>query len=455
MFDQSAELVKALQASVTGTVCDGEGARQASQDALWNGAARADPLVLVECMNAADIQASVRAAAEYELPVSVLGGGHDWAGRAIRSSGLTLDLHRMSSVAFDPHLAAVTVGGGATIDHVLSELPEDFAIVSGTISTVGVTGLTLGGGYGKLNSKFGLAIDNAIQAEVVLADGSTVTASKEDDSELFWALRGGGGNFGVVTSLTLAAHTLPAVLTAVVFIPLANAKAGLLHLQRVLDEESDDLSVFSALMTGPTGERGLILAPMWTGDAARGEQHLRTLTATPGALLVAEGWSSYKATYDKKFEAAWPKGRGYRMDAYNMLHLDSSVAEALVDCAQGFSSDADCLMLHDFRGAATRVAPEATAFPLRQSHFNVQLLTGWDAATESSEQGIEWLAQSGAKLGALTSLGGYPNVLGPTETTRAEDFYGASANRLRQAKRRYDPDDRFPSAIGRLAFQGN
>jgi hypothetical protein len=112
-------------------------------------------------------------------------------------------------------------------------------------------------------------------------------------------------------------------------------------------------------------------------------------------------------------------------------------------------------MLHDFRGTATRVAPEATAFPLRQSHFNVQLLTGWDTATESSEQGIEWLAQSGAKLGALTSLGGYPNVLGRDDMTRAEDFYGASANRLRQAKRRYDPDDRFPSAIGRLALQGN
>jgi FAD/FMN-containing dehydrogenase len=453
MFDQFAELAKALRASVTGAVRHGEDARRASHEALWNGAASANTCVLAECVNVADVQAALRIAAEHEIPVSVLGGGHDWAGRAVCSSGLTLDLRQMSSVVFDPRVSAVTIGGGATIDHVLSVLPDEFAIVSGTISTVGVTGLTLGGGYGKLNSRFGLAIDTVTRAEVVLADGSMAVASGNDDSELFWALRGGGGNFGVVTSLTLTAPHVPKVLTGVMFVPLADAKAGLLHLQMLLDEASDDLSVFSALMTGPTGERGLMLAPMWTGDATGGEQHLRSLAAIPGAQLVAKGWSSYKATYDKKFEAAWPKGRGYRMDAYNVLRLDTPVAEALVDCAQAFPSDADCLMLHDFRGAATRVAANATAFPLRHSHFNVQLLTGWDTNAEGPERGSDWIRQSGAKLDSLTSLGGYPNILDPHDWARMQDFYGAGIDRLRKAKRRYDPYNRFLSAIGKLSMQ--
>jgi FAD/FMN-containing dehydrogenase len=314
-----------------------------------------------------------------------------------------------------------------------------------------VTGLTVGGGYGKLNSRFGLALDTMTRAEVVLADGSVVVASEQDDAELFWALRGGGGNFGVVTSMTLATCRLPRVLTGMIFVPLSSAKASLVDLQAILDESGDALSVFSALMTVPSGECGLILGPMWTGEEQVGERALQTLSRLPSAQTLAQGWSTYKATYDKKFEETWPKGRGYRLDAHNIQRLDDTTAEALVECAKAFRSSADCVMLHDFHGACARVAPEATAFSVRSEHFNVQVVTHWSMdRPRDGEAGLQWIEAVKEKLAPLAMRGGYPNILGPNESSRVRSFYGTAAQRLSAIKRCYDPHDLFRFNIGRF-----
>ncbi|MBV8103943.1 MAG: FAD-binding oxidoreductase [Hyphomicrobiales bacterium] len=451
MNNGKASLRDALQRSLSGSVqFDAEANRQIGAS-LWNADVAPDVLALVECRSAADVQQAVRVASDYGALISTLGGGHDWAGRAAGRGSITVDLRQLKAVELNRDRSAVTIGGGTLIDHVLAGIPDDLAIVTGTISTVGVTGLTLGGGYGKLNSRFGLALDTMTRAEVVLADGSTVVASEQDDAELFWALRGGGGNFGVVTSITLAAHQLRHVLTGTIFVPLSSAKASLVGLQAILDDSGDELSVFSALMTVPSGDRGLILAPMWAGGERAGERALQTLSGLQGAQTLAQGWSTYRATYNKKFEETWPKGRGYRMDAHNIQRLDDTTAEALVECAKAFRSNADCVMLHDFHGACARVAPEATAFPVRSEHFNVQVVTQWSMDRprdgEAALQSIEAVKE---KLGPLAMRGGYTNILGPNESSRVRAFYGTAAQRLADVKRRYDPSDRFRFNTGRL-----
>jgi FAD/FMN-containing dehydrogenase len=283
-------------------------------------------------------------------------------------------------------------------------------------------------------------------------DGTVVLASERDDAELFWSLRGGGGNFGVVTAVTMKVQHLPRVLTGLFFIPLALAGAGLLEMQAILDDCGDDeLSIFSALMTGPSGDRGLILGPLWSSEAAAGERAFERFHRLPGVQVVAQGWSAYRATYSKEFEAGWPKGRGYAMDAVNLPSLDKTIAEALVDCARALPSDADCIMLHDFHGACARVDPAATAFPLRENHFNVQLLAGWNSAV-GADAGRSWIEAARSALVPFSVRGGYPNILGPDHEarTRARAFYGSAADRLLAAKLRYDPANLFRSNTGCL-----
>ncbi|MER8158306.1 FAD-binding oxidoreductase [Streptomyces sp. NPDC094472] len=173
------------------------------------------------------MQAGVRAAREFGLPLSVRGGGHDWAGRALSDQGLTLDLTPMSSVHVDAAARRATVAGGARANHVLTAAgPYGMVAATGTIGTVGMAGLPLGGGYGPLSGRFGLSVDNLAGAEVVLADGSVVWADAERDPDLFWALRGGGGNFGVVTSMEIRLHAVPTVVTGMVIYPLRQARGG-------------------------------------------------------------------------------------------------------------------------------------------------------------------------------------------------------------------------------------
>lgn len=443
-----------IQEVLRETSCDARFRSEAEQhirQALWNGDASAQTRAVVACFSTTDVQRAIRVAADHALPIAVLAGGHDWAGRAGAPDGITLDLRGMNSVTLNSHEKTATIGGGALINDVLEILPDDRAVVAGTISTVGMAGLTLGGGYGKLNSRFGLALDDLVEAEVVLADGTVAVTSKQDDPELFWALRGGGGNFGVVTSMTMAVHHLPKVLAGLIFVPLAMAREGLLGMQSILDDKGDDLSIFSALMTAPSGDRGLILGPLWSGEEPAGDHVLRSISNLPAAQVIAQGWSPFKKTYSKEFEAGWPKGRGYAMDAVNLPRLDEAGAEALVDCAHRLPTDADCIMLHDFHGACARVTPDATAFPLRRDHFNVQLLASWNRG-DDPQAGRAWVEATRSALVPLSTGGGYPNILGPDPEARARAraFYGLAMDRLRAAKRRYDPADLFRSNTGRF-----
>ena len=348
-----------------------------------------------------------------------------------------------------PDTHTVEVGCGAKILDLLQKLPSDQVVATGDVSFVGVTALTLGGGYSKLLSRFGLALDNLKSARLVLADGSMVTASEEQEPDLFWALRGGGGNFGAVTSLTVAAHHVPAVLSAMLFVPLASAKDGILAIQEMLDGAPDCLSISFALGTLHGGDRGLVIWPLWSGDEAEGEVYFDRLTRLPAASVLVRKWSSYADHFDLKAEKGWGGDKRHSVTARSLPRMDGNVVELLLEAARTTPSEGCWIVSHDFRGAACRVAPEATAFPLRREHFNINIISGW-VGTDATARHLEWMKGTVDRLSPLALPGGYVALLGAEERQRVRDFYGEAIPRLSSVKARVDPNNMFRSNVGQL-----
>ncbi len=247
-------------------------ANRAAHAALFNRGCPKTPCAIVRCTETADVQAAVRLATKHLVPLSVLGGGNHWAGLAIAQDGLVLDLRPMNHVQLNREKQTVSFGGGSLVGDVLSNLPDDLVPVTGAVTSVGYTGLTLGGGYGPLNSRFGLACDTVRSAEVVLADGSVVTASANSNPDLLWALQGGGGNYGVVTALELELYRVPEVQTTIVVLPLESAARMLSLVQKVVERAPDELSVLSGLATLPHGQKGMFLQPLLSERTKSGEK---------------------------------------------------------------------------------------------------------------------------------------------------------------------------------------
>nr|WP_318380805.1 FAD-binding oxidoreductase [uncultured Enterobacter sp.] len=443
-----ARIITSLTEHISGHVYTGSNARNTIRTGLWNGFEEVIAPVVVECSDSDDIQTAVRIAAEYNLPVSVLGGGHDWYRRSVSQSGVTLDLRQMRQVAVSSDRASLIADGGAVVKNAVDALPQNYALVTGVHTQVGLAGLALGGGYGKLNSRFGLVTDNLKSATIVLADGSLVTVSEDENAELFWALRGAGKNFGVLCSAEFIIHKLSPVLTATIFIAPPDARNGLCNLQDILDSADDRLSVFSTFSSLPGKGPGLILEPMWSGDEATGERYLQQLSSLAGATIIKKTWSEYRETYDSTSDcASWPKGPGYRMDAFNLDQLNVDIAEAIVECCRTMPSQQSCVMLHDFRGKAARVATGHCAFAQRDDHFNMQIVAGWQTSAQKV-LADQWMSRIQHIMPSLSEGMSYPAVVGSEGQERARNFYGPSLDKLLRLKKQFDPDNRFRPPYG-------
>ena len=444
----NARIISKLEKHIEGSIQTGQEAGQKLRTGLWNGIDEINDAISVRCTGIADLQNAVRIAAEYEVPVSVLGGGHDWCRRSVSKEGITLDLREMRQVSVSRRDSLLTAAGGALVKNAIDVLPEGFGLVTGVHTQVGLSGLALSGGYGKLNSRFGLVTDNIKKATVVLADGSLVTASGHENPDLFWALKGAGKNFGVLASADFAIHRLSRVLTATVFIESGCALKGFLTLQEILDEAGDSMSIFSTFSALPGKGMGLILEPLWTGNKAAGEEYIRRLSSLPGATLIDKSWSEYRDTYDSESDgSSWPKGRGYRMDAFNLNRLDEETSRAVIECCMHMPSEQNCIMLHDFHGRAACIASDEAAFSHRRNHFNMQIVTSWQTE-EHKKDGNKWVSQIQHIIEPFSDYGSYPAVLGPEGHKRARKFYGESLNKLQEVKKRFDPDNRFNAPYG-------
>jgi FAD/FMN-containing dehydrogenase len=318
----------------------------------------------------------------------------------------------------------------------------------GNCGTVGMAGLTLGGGYGPLSGTCGLAADNLLGADIVLADGRHVTTGPDVEPELFWALRGGGGNFGVVTSLRVRLHPARDMLAAWITYDWNEAGAVLRRYAAFAATAPDELGVAIGLMPGPDGEPAIMVVALWNGDPRRGKRALEDLQAfgTPRSAEVGPAiYADLLARFDAWLDGA--DGCHWEIRTRSLTALTADAADAIVAARARATSPYCAVFWHHFHGAATRMAPDGAAFGLRREHLMVEIVAGWKPDGDDGAAHRRWAQELWQSLAPFALPGGYANLLGPDDREQAADAYGGNAARLRILKRRFDPDGVFTSAI--------
>lgn len=448
-------IFKDLEPLLTGHLIypDESAYKQARQ--LWNARVSKHPSAFALCLSVEDVVQTVRWARSSEMPLSVRGGGNDFAGRALHDDGIVIDLSNMRAVSIDSKKYTARAQGGATIGDLIGAAQRHgLATATGTISSVGLGGLTLGGGYGPLSGKCGLVADNLLSAQVVTADGELLTASATEHVELYWGLRGGGGNFGVVVSLEFRLHPISNVLSGLLLYPLSQANDVLLQYVEFIKTAPDDLTVQSGFITLPDATPVLFLAPVYCGSFDEGQRMLNPLR-TLGKPLSDQ---VQPVTYDAQIhsiDSLAPKNRRYYIQTQSLDGLGAETIEVLVEQARKFSSPFSILSFHHFHGAASRVAVSDTAFGLRQDHLMIEIIGAWEQQSEEEdEKHMHWTQTGSRALAPYALPGGYINLLDVTEQDRVPLAFGPNYERLLELKRTYDPDDVFHSTIGHITPYG-
>jgi len=421
--------------------------------AIWAKSDRT-PRAVVHCHAAQDVQAAIRAARSCDIPLSVRGGGHDWAGRAL-CDGLVIDLSGMKRVNLYLQNGTARVGGGTRASALLTAIePFGMAAVTGSCGPVGMAGLTLGGGYGPLIGRFGLALDNLLSAEVVLSDGRIVTAWHDREEELFWALRGGGGNFGVVTDMHVQLHYLSSVRSGMLVYPFTEARTVLEGCAAISASAPDDLTVQLGFVTGADDKPVVLVVPTWCGPAEEGERRTGPFLRLGTLLAGTVEAMSYKASL-AAFDHFIVNGQRTFMETCWLPPMDDGSIAPFIEAMKHAVSPGCGLFTHEFKGAASRVPTDATAFGLRRDHLLVEILAATDEQADEQVHGRhrEWAGDALRAFDAVALPGGYPNLLAPGDDDRAAWSFGINANRLGRAKRRYDPDNVFRSTIPLPALQ--
>jgi len=422
--------------------------RYAAATAIWPKPVGPMPRAVIHCRTAQDVQAAIRAARDCGLPLSVRGGGHDWAGRAL-CGGLVIDLSGMNDVLVDiDHRSARIAGGARASDVLVVTDPLGLAAVTGSCGAVGMAGLTLGGGYGPLIGRFGLALDNLSSAQVVLADGRILTVGDDMEEDLFWALRGGGGNFGVVTAMRHRLHDVPNVLSGMLVYSFSEAGAVLERCAELTASMPDDLTVQLGFVAGRDGTPVVLVVPTWCGQPGEGDAHVARLLEL-GTLLENTVDSVRYGTSLALFDPYIVNGLRTFMETCWLPALDSGSIEVFIEAMAIAVSPGCAIFTHEFRGAATRVPLEATAFGLRRDHVLVEILAAFADRSDQieEERHRQWARIALQALSAKALPGGYPNLLPDGEPERVARSFGRNAARLVKAKQHYDPDNVFSSAI--------
>jgi FAD/FMN-containing dehydrogenase len=434
-----------LVARITGAVLTPGDAGYDAARAVHNGIVDKRPAVIVRCRNAADVAAGLAFARRIGAEVSVRGGGHNVAGRAVTDDGVMLDLAEMTDVTVDPARRTATAQGGVRWGR-LNEAAGAYglAVTGGLVSTTGIAGYTLGGGLGWLMAKYGLAADNLVAAELVNAAGDVLSVDETSHPDLFWAIRGGGGNFGVVTTFTFRLHPVATVTAGLIAHPLDSAPELLRFYRSAVAGGSDDLSVIAGLVHAPDGSGAKLAALVvcHLGDPATAERDLAPFKEFGSPLMSQVGPMPYPML-NTMLDAGFPDGgRNYWLSSFTTGLTDQLIDTAVESFAAAPSPMSSILFEH-FHGAVTRIDPTATAVPHRAPGWNLLIPTVWpDPADDTAN--IEWTRRTFAALKPSFRPGRWLNYLGDDQGNDAiRDAYGPNYERLRAIKRRYDPDNTF------------
>jgi FAD/FMN-containing dehydrogenase len=412
---------------------------------VHNGLIDRAPAVIVRCKNAADVAAGVRFARAAGLDICVRGGGHNVAGRAVADDAVMIDLAEMKGTNVDPEARTVRAEGGLTWAELNAATAEHgLASTGGAISTTGIAGLTLGGGLGWLMAKYALAADNLLAVELVNADGDQLEVTEASDSDLFWALRGGGGNFGIATSFTYRLHPLAMVTGGLIAHPIDAAPDLLRFYRDAAAGCSDDLTVFAALVHAPDGS-GTKLSAMvvfHTGEPARAEQDLEPFKTWGSPAVVDVGPMPYPVM-NTLLDAAYPTGSlNYWLSSFTR-GLPDGLIDTMVERFASVPSPMSAILLEHFHGAVTRVGVTDTAVPHRAEGWNLLLPSVWLDAAQNDEN-IAWTRETHRALAPHLDEARWLNYLGDDQGDDAvRAAYGPNYDRLLELKRRYDPENIF------------
>jgi len=419
---------------------------------VWNAMIDRKPALIARCKSADDVVACVKFATQHDLLVAVRGGGHNIAGNAVCEGGLLIDLSLMRAVKVDAAKQTAHVEGGALLgDFDQAAQAHGLATPLGINSTTGVAGLTLGGGFGWLSRKHGLTLDNLLSATVVTAAGEKLTASAKENSDLFWALRGGSGNFGVVTSFEFKLHKIGTeVLSGLIVHPLADAKKVLQYYRDFVAKAPDELAVWFVLRKAPPlpflpekwhGKEILALAACYFGDLKTGEKLLQPLRAFGQPIADVIGPTPYIGWQQVLDPLLTPGMRNY-WKSHEFLQIPDAMIDVIMDFASRLPDPQTELAFAQLGGAIQRVPNDATAYSHREPNFLINVHTRWDAAANDGKC-IAWARDLIKALTPFSTGAVYVNFLTSDEEDRVKMAYGANLAKLVAVKKKYDPTNLF------------
>jgi FAD/FMN-containing dehydrogenase len=407
---------------------------------IWNASVDKHPALIARCHGTADVIAAVNFARENNLLTAIRGGGHNVGGRALCDDGIVIDLSRMRAVNVDPGDRIVRVQGGATLGELDRETHTfGLAVPCGIVPKTGIAGLTLGGGVGWLIRKYGMSIDNLLSCQVVTADCRVITASESENTDLFWALRGGGGNFGVVTSLVFRARPVHTVVGGLVLYPRQAALDVIRNFRDYMPTAPDELTAYAALLHAPDGTPVVGIAACYCGSQAQADAVLKPLRHFGNPIIDAIQAIPFPAM-QSLFAAAFPDGNHNYWKSSLQAQLPDEAIAIAVEHGNRMASPLSALVVEYYGGTAGRVANDATAFPHRDLPWDVVMVAQWTNPAESVMH-RDWAR---AAEDAMRPFSGGAHLLAALDADdAASTAFGANLPRLAAVKRRYDPENFF------------
>jgi FAD/FMN-containing dehydrogenase len=410
---------------------------------IWNGMIDKRPALIVKCTGVADVIDAVNFARDNDLLLAVRGGSHSAAGLAMCDGGIVLDMSAMKGVRIDADTGTAHAQAGllwGEYDHETQAL--GLATTGGTVSNTGLVGLTLGGGLGWLMGKHGFACDNLVSVDLVTAEGTLITASEQSHQDLFWALRGGGGNFGVATSLQFKVHPVgPTVLGGMVLYPRAQSKDVLRHYRDVCQSIPDEAEAYAAMLTSPDGDPLVAMILGYTGDLGEGEQVLAPARAFGSPIADLVGPMPYTQRQTLIDDLGVHGIHRYWKSGF-VPDLSDTFIDLIVDRADTMRSPMSVVGMFYVHGVAARVDPSATAFGLRGAQWDFDIISQWTDPAEADDH-VRWTRQFWGETEPFCTGGVYVNHIAEDEPGRVHAAFGANYERLVSVKNRYDPGNLF------------
>ena len=433
-------VVEQLRTQMRGTVIGPADPEYESARSVHNGMIDKRPAVIARCTGVADVMAALQFGLDHELPIAVRGGGHNVAGKAVCDDGIVIDLAGMKGMRVDPGNRTARAEAGLTWGEFDRETQAfGLATTGGEITTTGIAGLTLGGGIGYLQRKYGLTCDNLLSADVVTADGRFLTASEHENPDLFWGLRGGGGNFGIVTSFEYRLHPVGQVLAGPVLYPFHAAKDVFRFYREYAESASDDTAALFGVGPLPDGQRAAFLFVCYSGPPEGGETEVRPVRELGRPLEDLIQPMTY-CEVQSAFDADFPPGIRHYWKSSNIDELDDDLIDTMVASMKAAPSLQPMVFLERFGGAVARVPGEATAFGHRDSEYDLVIASMWTDAADD-EAHVTWARSFWDAVQPYSTEDVYVNYLSEEGEERVRAAYGHHYERLVELKRRYDPEN--------------